>query len=34
MGFPVDNYGTIYCKESEAAGLTPPGNWVFSYIEE
>ena len=37
MGFPVDNYGTIYCRESEAAGLTPPPgkwNWVFSYIEE
>jgi surface protein len=33
-GFPIDNYGTIYCRESEAAGLTPPGNWVFSYIEE
>jgi surface protein len=33
-GFPVNNYGTIYCRESEAAGLTPPGNWVFSYIEE
>jgi surface protein len=21
---------TIYCRESEAAGLTKPGNWVFS----
>ena len=25
---------TIYCKESEAAGLTPPINWVFSYVTE
>jgi surface protein len=25
---------TIYCKESEATGLTPPTNWVFSYVEE
>ena len=25
---------TIYCKESEAAGLTPPTNWVFSYVTE
>ena len=32
-GLPVNNYGTIYCRESEAAGLTPPGNWVFSYID-
>ena len=24
---------TIYCKESEAAGLTPPKNWVFSYVD-
>ena len=23
---------TIYCKESEAAGLTAPTNWVFSYV--
>jgi surface protein len=23
---------TIYCKESEAAGLTPPENGVFSYV--
>ena len=23
---------TIYCKESEAVGLTPPTNWVFSYV--
>ena len=25
---------TIYCKESEAQGLTPPTNWVFSYVIE
>ena len=25
---------TIYCKESEAAGLTAPTNWVFSYIKD
>jgi surface protein len=24
----------IYCKESEAAGLTAPTNWVFEYVEE
>jgi surface protein len=23
---------TIYCKEEEAAGLTVPRNWVFSYV--
>ena len=23
---------TIYCKESEASGLTAPTNWVFSYV--
>ena len=23
---------TIYCKEENAAGLTPPTNWVFSFI--
>ena len=23
----------IYCKEENAAGLTPPKNWVFEYIE-
>jgi hypothetical protein len=34
---PADNSGvtrTIYCKESEAAGLTLPEGWVFSYIDE
>lgn len=25
---------TIYCKEENAAGLTPPTNWVFSYVTE
>ena len=25
---------TIYCKESEATGLTAPTNWVFSYVTE
>ena len=25
---------TIYCKEENAAGLSAPGNWVFSYVEE
>jgi surface protein len=24
----------IFCKESEAAGLTPPTNWVFEYVAE
>ena len=24
---------TIYCKESEAAGLTAPTNWIFSYVD-
>jgi surface protein len=24
----------IYCKESEATGLTAPTNWVFEYVEE
>lgn len=24
---------TIYCKKSEAAGLTPPKNWKFSYVD-
>ena len=23
----------IYCKESEAAGLTPPESWVFEYVD-
>jgi surface protein len=23
----------IYCKRANAAGLTPPTNWVFSYID-
>jgi surface protein len=25
---------TIYCKEENAAGLTAPTNWVFSYVTE
>ena len=25
---------TIYCKEENAAGLTPPTNWTFSYVTE
>jgi surface protein len=37
-GFPTNHISgvtrTIYCKEENAAGLTPPTNWVFSYIEE
>jgi surface protein len=24
---------TIYCKRANAQGLTPPTNWVFSYID-
>ena len=24
----------IYCKEENAAGLTPPTNWVFEYVKE
>ena len=31
--FPANNTGTIYCKRAEAAGLTAPGNWQFSYID-
>jgi hypothetical protein len=23
---------TIYCKEENAIGLTPPENWEFSYV--
>ena len=23
----------IYCKQSEAEGLTPPTNWVFEFID-
>jgi surface protein len=38
MGFPTNTIEgqvrTIYCKSENAAGLTPPTNWVFSYIEE
>ena len=30
--FPADNAGTIYCNETEAEGLTAPGNWQFSFI--
>ena len=33
---PTDNYGgtrTIYCKKENAAGLTPPEGWVFSYVD-
>ena len=36
-GFPTGDIGvtrTIYCKESEAVGLTPPDNWVFSYVSD
>ena len=32
-GFPTNNGGTIYCKESEAFGLEAPGNWNFSFID-
>ena len=35
--FPTNNIDgqvrTIYCREENAAGLTPPTNWVFSYID-
>ena len=35
-GFPTGAISgvtrTIYCKEENASGLTPPTNWVFSYI--
>ena len=31
--FPVNNYGTIYCRRANAEGLTAPGNWSFSYID-
>jgi surface protein len=38
IGFPTNTIDgvtkTIYCKSENAAGLTPPKNWVFSYIEE
>jgi surface protein len=37
-GFPTNAIEgvtrTIYCKEANAAGLTAPTNWVFSYIDE
>jgi surface protein len=37
-GFPANTISgvikTIYCKESEAAGLTVPNGWVFSFVEE
>ena len=33
-GFPVNNNGTIYCKKENAAGLSAPTNWVFSFITE
>ena len=37
-GFPTNAIDgvtrTIYCKEENAAGLTPPTNWVFSYVTE
>jgi surface protein len=33
--FPASNAGTIYCKEENAANLTLPEgfNWTFSYVE-
>jgi surface protein len=35
--FPTDAISgvirTIYCKEENAAGLTAPTNWVFSYVD-
>ena len=38
VGFPTNAIDgvtrTIYCKEENAAGLTPPTNWVFSYVTE
>lgn len=37
MNFPTNviegQVRTIYCKEENAAGLTPPTNWVFSFID-
>ena len=37
IGFPTGAISgvtrTIYCKESEVAGLTAPTNWVFSYVD-
>ena len=36
-GFPTNAIEgvtrTIYCKESEVTGFTPPENWVFSYVD-
>ena len=34
--FPVNNGGVIFCRKSEidAAGLSAPGNWSFSPVEE
>ena len=36
-GFPTNAIEgvtrTIYCKEENAAGLTAPTNWVFSYVD-
>ena len=35
--FPTDEISgvtrKIYCKRANASGLTPPTNWVFSYID-
>ncbi len=32
-GFPVDNYGVIYCSyDVYNYGLTPPGNWTFEAV--
>ena len=36
-GFPTNTISgktrTIYCKRANAQGLTPPTNWVFSYVD-
>ena len=35
--FPTNDIGItrkIYCKEANAAGLTPPTNWVFVFVDK
>ena len=34
IGFPRPTNRKLYCKESEAAGLTLPNGWIFSYVAE
>jgi surface protein len=34
IGFGRPTNRKLYCKESEAVGLTLPTGWVFSYVRE